>query len=60
MKTPIEMMLDGVEWIAIEDTNRCYSEQIEPLPHITHTGLLKIGDFGVARCPTQHRSACDT
>ena len=45
MKSPIEMMLDGVQWIAIEDTNRCYSQQIEPLPRITHTGLLKIGDL---------------
>jgi hypothetical protein len=40
MKSPIEQMLDGVEW------NAAMTEPENPdndLPYATHTGLLKIG-----------------
>jgi hypothetical protein len=37
MKTPIEMMFDGVQWIAIENP-----QEDELLPYATHTGKLEI------------------
>lgn len=44
-KTPIEMMLDGVEWVP------CSAERegCEDLPYATHEGVLEIGDFRL-RC----------
>lgn len=47
MKTPIEMTLDGLQW-------REVAPEIEPsidngLPHVTHEGLLTIGDVSL-RC----------
>lgn len=39
MKTPIEQMLDLVDWAAIERTE----EPKADLPHATHSGVLTIG-----------------
>lgn len=37
MKTPIEMMLDGVEWVEVAAI-----ENSDGLPHTTHEGVLEI------------------
>lgn len=47
MKTPVEIMLDGLPWRAVEP-------DVEPsidsgLPTVTHEGVLKIGGFSL-RC----------
>ena len=38
--TPIEMILDGVEWVAAEGNAPADSD----LPYVTHSGVLRIGD----------------
>lgn len=38
-KTPIEMILDGVEWVAAEGDAPSDSD----LPYVTHSGVLNIG-----------------
>jgi hypothetical protein len=42
-KTPIEMILDGVEWVEAEGDAPSNSN----LPHVTHSGVLKIGDHSL-------------
>lgn len=37
MKTPIELLMDGVEWTEHE------AQPESELPHATHSGVLKIG-----------------
>lgn len=39
MKSPIEIMLDKVDFTPTEPSN-----VIEGLPYVTHQGVLKIGD----------------
>jgi len=47
MKTPIEMMLDGIEW------KPCRGEvdHSSDLPYVTHEGVLRIG-LNELRCYT--------
>lgn len=46
MKTPIEMMMDGVEWTALPSDE---SNGSSDLPYVTHEGVLKIGEVRM-RC----------
>ncbi len=39
MPTPIDMMLEGVEWIKSPDENGGVDND---LPHVTHSGVLEI------------------
>lgn len=41
MKTPIEMMMDGVEWKQREGT---VPDSDDGLPYATHEGVLHIGE----------------
>lgn len=45
MKSPIEEMMDRLDWEAIEQN----AKPDGSLPYATHTGVLKIGDFEI-RC----------
>lgn len=40
-KTPIDLMLDKIDWIKYEDEERHNSE----LPYAIHSGILRIGDI---------------
>lgn len=40
MKQPIDMMLDGVQWITAPEQ----SEDASGLPYVTHSGVLEIFD----------------
>ena len=42
-KTPIEMILDGVAWVASGDKAPIDSD----LPFVTHSGVLQIGDHSL-------------
>jgi len=44
-KTPIEMMLDGVEWTPIGPIE--IENPPEGLPYATHEGILHIGDLDI-------------
>lgn len=41
MSTPLEMMLDGVEWKALPPPD---TEDPDGLPYVTHEGVLHIGE----------------
>lgn len=45
MPTPIEMILDGLEWVAVEGGD----PPKDDLPSVTHSGVLQIGDHSL-RC----------
>ena len=40
MKSPIETLLDQVEWKETPET-----ESVEGLPYATHEGVMRVGDF---------------
>jgi hypothetical protein len=46
VKSPVEQMLDTVEWVA---TNNEQSQGNDGLPHATHEGVLSIGGMRL-RC----------
>lgn len=46
MKTPIEMMMDGVQWKAVEEPEPDDSG----LPHVTHQGELELLGVKVICC----------
>jgi hypothetical protein len=43
-KTPIEMMMDGVEWVEMEAD---HARDFNDLPFATHSGVLTIGDYSL-------------
>lgn len=46
MKTPIEMMIDGIQWHPVTPLDeRCGNG--DGVPYATHEGLLKIGDLEI-------------
>lgn len=47
-KTPIEMMLDGTEWIPIPDSPDIGLTDSD-IPVATHSGVLEISDYSL-RC----------
>lgn len=47
-KSPIEMMMDGLEWKACEPRS---AETLDAdMPHATHSGELRIGNNPPIRC----------
>ena len=44
VKTPVEMMLDGVVWTPVFN-GPATEIQGDGLPHVTHYGVLHIGEF---------------
>jgi hypothetical protein len=44
-KTPIEMILDGVEWVAAEGD--APTNGANDLPYATHSGVLQIGEHSL-------------
>ena len=49
-KPPIEMMLDGIEWTAIETPLNPQTLGLDGAPVATHTGELRIGNNPPIRC----------
>lgn len=45
MSTPIDMILNGVEWIAAEPPDTTD----DGIPYATHSGMLRVGEFEL-RC----------
>jgi len=53
MKTPIEMMLDAIEWRPCEGE----VDHSSDLPYATHEGVLRIGDLEL-RCYRLNTGQC--
>lgn len=45
-KSTIDMMLDGVTWVAV-DPNKQIGTHDDDIPYATHEGVLQIGDLSV-------------
>jgi len=46
MATPVEIMMNGVDWEEVSDMTPGFHDG---LPYVTHQGVLQIGDFSL-RC----------